>query len=232
MNATKRSALAVLTLSCLLGCSSAGGQTGSEDGAQCWNVRTPIALDAASPLGFSANDGLSLAQGTHSAALHWLPATQYPYGPESGQGMVDVTVTSLGTAVYATTDYSKDQSAIQAEIGCAPAVLTDVNVTLHTAGGAFDESFTTILVEDMAGTATLSPTLLGRNIAGRFAFDPAALGTAHLAQINLNAAFTASAFNGSIDAMIEQTSGADRDGTASAQNVPLACWGEEPGCAQ
>ncbi len=233
MNTTKRLGFAALALGCLLGCSTVdGGQTGSEDNAPCWNVRTSIALDAASPLGFSANDGLGLAAGTHSAVLHWAPESDHPYGPESGDGMIDLTVTSLGTAAYATTDYSKDTAAVQTELGCEPALLTDVSVTLRTAGGAFDETFNTSLTQTMSDTATLNPTILGGHIAGSFAFDPAALGAAQLAQINLNASFTSSGFSGSLAALLEQSSGSSANSTVSALNVPIACWGAQPGCAQ
>ncbi len=236
---TQRIGLFALLLATAVGCSgpnASGGQTGSETG-ECWNVRTPLALDETSALGFSANDSLSLAQGVHTAAIQWLPVSDYPYGPESGSSSIDVTVTSLGSAMYATTDSGTGSGSVQTEVGCAPAVLNNVAVTLHTTGGAFDESFDTTLASSTSDAATLNPTLLAGHIAGSFAFDPTALGSARLAQIDVNVSFQASdsgasAFSGSLAATIEQSSGTGGESATSARQISLACWGNQPGCAE
>jgi hypothetical protein len=183
---------------------------------------TPLALDAESPLGFSAQDSLSLASGVHTAALHWIPATEFSYGPESGDGQVTVTITSLGNARFATRD---DGQATTELDYCAPSVLSDVAVELDSAGGALRESFRGVLAASKADTATLSATLLGPHLSGSFGFDRAALGDRTLAQIGLNLSFSASAFSGALEAGLEQKAGTGADGTVSLQNVPLACWG-------
>jgi len=234
MNTTTRLGLTALAWAALLGCSSArsaGGQTGSETGG-CWNVQTPLALDAMSPLGFTADDSLSLAQGAHSARFQWQASTAHPYGPESGTGVIDLTVTSLGTAVYATTDRAQNPNQVTTEDYCAPAILSAVSVTLHTEGGAFDERFNTQLAAATSDLTTLTATLLGSHIVGNFAFDPAALGAQRLAQINVNASFGASAFSGALEAMLEESQGSSANSSVSATRVSLACWGNQPGCAE
>jgi len=193
-----------------------GGQTG-EDQWPCWSKQTPLSLAETSRLGFSAQDSLSLAAGVHTAALHWLPAQDLPYGPESGDGAVTVTITSLGNARFAET--SDNQRAT--DLLCMPSVLSDVDVDFETAGGAFHEHFQGVLVASDSASATISATVLGNHLAGNFAFDPAALGSARLVRIELNLSFGAQSFSGAIAAGIEQVDSS----TASFRIVPLACWG-------
>ena len=194
---------------------------------------TPLALDAASPLGFSAQDSLALASGEHTATLHWIPARQYPYGPESGDGQLQVTITSLGNARFASGE--DGQGAIDLS-SCAPSVLSDVSVELDSAGGALHERLQGVLVASNEDSAALTATLLGSHVAGSFAFDAAALGNRTLARVVLNFSFSAASFSGAFDAGIQQADGAGADSTVSLQNVPLACWGTaaagQAGCAQ
>ncbi|MEI9952706.1 MAG: hypothetical protein WDO74_27925 [Pseudomonadota bacterium] len=213
------------------GCADSGGQTG-EVQASCWSKKTPLALDAESPLGFSAQDSLNLAAGKHTATLHWIPATRYAYGPESGDGQLQVTLTSLGSAHFAT----EDNGQAIANLLCLPSVLVDVTVELSSAGGAFHESFQGVLAASNEDSATLSGTLLGAHLAGQFAFDPASLAGGRLAQLNLNLSFSAGSFSGAINAGIEQTQSGGANSAVSLENVPLACWGSaalpgQAGCA-
>ncbi|MET0791532.1 MAG: hypothetical protein ABW061_08435 [Polyangiaceae bacterium] len=214
------------------GCADTGGQTGEEQ-TSCWSKVTPLELAAKSPLGFSAQDSLNLAAGEHTATLHWIPATRYPYGPESGDSQLSVTITSLGSARFATQD---DGQAVT-ELLCLPSVLTDVTVEIDSAGGALHESFRGTLAASNADSATLSATLLGDHLAGSFAFDPAALTGKSLAQMTLNLSFAAGSFSGAIQAGIQQTQGNGANSSTSLENVPLACWGSTAlpgpaGCAQ
>ena len=227
---TTRIALALALLSPLTqGCatSAPGGQTGEEPGA-CWTKFTPLASAEVSPLGFSAQDSLNLAAGDHAATLHWIPG-QRAYGPESGDSELTVTITSLGSARFATRDGA--QTGVT-ELSCSPSVLTDVAVELDTAGGAFHERFQSMLVASRAELATLSAELLGGHIAGNFAFEPALTGE-RLVRLTVNSSFSADAFSGAIGAGIEKAQSAD---VTSLENVPLACWGAsavnpQAGCA-
>lgn len=214
------------------GCAHTGGQTGEEQ-TPCWSKQTPLSLAEGSPLGFSAQDSLSFAAGAHSAPLRWLPATDLPYGPESGDGAVKVTITSLGNARFATTSDDPHPT----ELLCMPSVLSDVAVDFETAGGAFDEHFQGVLAASDPANAAISATVLGNHLAGSFAFDAAALGSARLAQVELNLSFGAQSFSGSIAAGIEQADGSSGNSSVSFRNVPIACWGSGAppgvaGCAQ
>jgi hypothetical protein len=203
-------------------CANTGGQTGDEGEASCWGKVTPLAPGAPSPLGFTAQDSLALAVGVHTALLHWIRARDFPYGPESGDGRVQVTITSLGNARFAT----QGGGAFTTELDyCAPSVLSDVSVELASEGGALHENFQGVLAASSKDSATLSATLLGTQLGGSFAFDPAALGQRHLAQIVLNFGFRASSFSGEVSAGLEQIQGGGSNSTVSLVNVSLACWG-------
>jgi hypothetical protein len=214
------------------GCAHTGGQTGEEQ-TPCWSKQTPLSLAEVSPLGFSAQDSLSFAAGAHSATLHWLPATDLPYGPESGDGTVNVTITSLGNARFAETSDNQPMT----ELLCMPSVLSDVAVDFETAGGAFHEHFSGVLVASDPANAALSASILGDHVAGNFAFDPVALGSARVVRIELNLSFGAQSFGGSVAAGIEPHDAASGGSTHSLRIVPLACWGSGAppfvaGCAQ
>lgn len=233
---TRRGLSALLPLLAALSvgsCTNAsGGQTGEEN-QSCWSKLTPLELAEKSPLGFSAQDSLNLAAGEHTATLHWIPATNYAYGPESGDSQLRVTITSLGSAHYAT---QADSRAID-NLLCLPSVLTDVTVELDSSGGAFHESFRGVLAASNADSATLSATLLGAHLAGSFAFDPATLAGRTLAQLNLNLSFGVGSFSSAINAGIEQQHGTDANGAVSLENVPLACAGRaafpgQAGCTE
>ena len=181
---------------------------------------TPLAISADSPLGFSAQDSLNLAAGEHMATLHWLPA-RYPYGPESGDGPFHVRITSLGSAHFAT----QDDGRATIDLLCLPSVLTDVTVEVDSAGGAFHESFRGVLAASREDSATLSATLLGAQLGGSFAFDPAALAGRRLAQVTLNLSFGEDSFSGALEAGVEHTQGNVDSGSTSLENVPVACFG-------
>jgi len=183
---------------------------------------TPLAVAEPSPLGFSAQDSLDLAAGEHAATLHWLTTTNYSYGPESGDSQLTVTITSLGSARFATQD---NQAALD-DLLCRPSVLTDVTVEFDSAGGAFHERFRGVLMASNADSATLSATLLGTHLAGSFAFDPATLAGRALAQITLNLHFSAGSFSGAISAGIQETQGSGTNSSVSFENVPLSCFGD------
>lgn len=181
---------------------------------------TPLAVTVDSPLGFSPQDSLDLAAGERTVTLKWLPAA-YPYGPESGDSQLQVRVTSLGSAHFATQD---DSQAIDSLI-CLPTVLTDVTVEVDSAGGALHERFRGVLAASQQDSATLSATLLGAQLGGSFALDPAALAGRRLAQVTLGLSFGEGSFSGSLDAGVEHVQGGAANGSASLENVPVACFG-------
>jgi hypothetical protein len=190
----------------------AGGQTGSEDVAgQCPEQRTPLALSEASPLGFSAADVLSFAEGEHVTTIEWQPL-DIPYGPESGKGELTLSVENLGHARYV----DRGENAC-----CFPAVQVDVRVTLRTSGGALGESFVTVLEAHGADGAWLQ-MLIEPPLGGSLSFDQQALGAERFIRLELYAHFEAANFSGSVRAGFQNES---RDGTVSFRAPELARWG-------
>lgn len=188
-----------------------GGQTGEESGGKCRAQLSALRLDEQSPLGFAANDTLALTQGEHSAAFEWLPAMAYPYGPESGPSSVRVTVTSSGAPRFARI------AAEDVTTYCRDHLELPVVVTLSTSGGAFAERFSATLTASEREQATLSQSLPAEAVSGGFALQ----NDEPFERIEVSLAFADAAFSGSLQVLIERTSG----DTVSATLQPLACWG-------
>jgi hypothetical protein len=194
----------------------AGGQTGSEDvPGHCSEQRTPLALGAASPLGFSAADVLSFVEGEHVTTIEWKPI-DVPFGPESGSKKLTLSVESLGNARYV----DRGQSAC-----CFAAVQVDVRVTLRTNGGALHESFVTVLEAHSADAAWLQ-VLIEPPLGGSLSFDQQALGAERFIRLELSAHFEATNFSGSLRAGFQSESRGDgANGTVGFRAPELARWG-------
>jgi hypothetical protein len=154
------------TLGLLLACE--GTETGNpiEDGNEAGGFSCEVAssekleLDAASELGFSANDVLAFAGGTHQETLQWQTLRFGSYGPESGQGLLTLGIAPRGAKLVR----YRNRGDIEIEGGCGAQLEIDADVTLKTSGGALDEQTTATLVAPRAGVATM-----------RITFDPAKL---------------------------------------------------------
>lgn len=194
----------------------AGGQTGSETvPGRCSEQRTPLELAEASPLGFSAADVLSFAEGEHVTTIEWHPI-DLPYGPESGTKQLTLSIESLGGARYV----DRGESSC-----CFAAVQVDVRVTLETSGGALGESFVTVLEARSADAASLL-TIIEPPLGGGLTFDQRALGAERFMRLELYAHFEAANFSGGLRAGFESTSGADQpDGVVGFRSLEIASWG-------
>jgi hypothetical protein len=74
-----------------------GGLTGNEGGGYCEaGESTELAVDEDSALGFSGADILAFAAGTHEETIRWNPQMNATLQPETGEGMVTITVTHDG----------------------------------------------------------------------------------------------------------------------------------------
>ena len=155
----------LLAVSLAFGCSHEGGQTGEESNEQCPAELSVLELDAQSPLGFSARDTLSLAEGEHRAAFEWLPSTSYPYGPESGASELRVTITGNGSARFARVTDARES------LNSRDHLELPVVVTLSTSGGAFAERFSATLQATERERATLSHALPAKAVSGGFALQ-------------------------------------------------------------
>jgi hypothetical protein len=194
----------------------AGGQTGHEGvPGECREERTPLELTEASPLGFSAADMLSFAEGEHVATIEWQPI-EVPYGPESGSSQLTLSIESLGRARYV--DRGEDAC-------CFAAVQVDVRVTLGTRGGALGESFVTVLEARSADAASIL-AIITPPLGGSLSFDQQALGSERFIRLELSAHFEAKSFSGGLRAGFEDTSHADGpNGVVGFRSPEIARWG-------
>jgi len=201
----------LLALISIGACSHDGGQTGEESEGRCAAELSVVELDAVSPLGFSARDTLALSEGEHRAAFDWVPSNSYPYGPESGASEIRVTLTHSGSARFARV------TAEQQSPYCRDHLELPVVVTLSTSRGAFAERFSATLQASQGERATLSHALLGETVAGGFALQS----NEPFSRVDLTLEFSRSGFSGSLQALMERSSG----DSVSALALPLACWG-------
>jgi hypothetical protein len=155
----------LLSLTALSGCG--GGQTGGEVSDQpqivegpphCTNLATRLSsIDAVGPFGFSAGDLLAFASGTHSARVGWLAHpvgdVRIVSGPESGQGDVELEIRYTGGAVRHVDSTLKPGTTEGPPHECNDWLELDVDVTLRTSGGTFDETWTTRLAGNLEGAA-------------------------------------------------------------------------------
>lgn len=216
-----RAALPLL-LGSLGGCgrAEAGGQTGEESGAGCVFTTSPLSERETSPLGFSAEQVLTLVGAERSASFEWLERAGIEYGPESGAGNVTVRVTPTASARFARNNPAESTA------DCEDHVRIPVAVTLTTGGGTFDESFEAVLLASSADEASVTQTVPSTALRGTFAFEPGALGARRFLRLEVNLRFHQEAFAGYLFAGVE--GGDEASGTVSFQAVPLACWDEIP----
>jgi hypothetical protein len=202
-----------------------GGQFGEEAGARCVVVQsTPLQLDEESPLGFTPQAVLAMAEGSHEHELSWLVRDE-----TTG---VAVTVTSLGTAAYVEQAVETDEGYGGAEPYCAPYVAVDIELEINTDDGALAESFTTALSAEAAESAGLIHDL--EDPQGSFdPWDHAPEGSDYdEMRAWLSLTFTAEGLSGKIHGQGSGTEGDpnDPDSISYAENLELATFGipEEP----
>jgi hypothetical protein len=155
----------LLFLTALAGCG--GGQTGGEVSDQpqlvegpphCKNLATRLSsIDAVGPLGFSGGDLLAFASGTHAARVSWIAHptgdVQIVSGPESGQSDVELEIRYTGGAVRHVDSTLEPGTTEGPPHECNDWLELDVDVTLRTSGGTFDETWTTRLAGTLESAA-------------------------------------------------------------------------------
>lgn len=128
------------------------GDEGGSAGGRCDEAVAEIELDAATALGFSANQVLDFAGGEHTVSLAWLEDPIASYGPESGRSAITLTIeplaahfvdrsfkTSSGDVGFPTIDTGDPRDS------CRDSIRLDVRVGVSTAGGALAETVETSL---------------------------------------------------------------------------------------
>jgi hypothetical protein len=194
----------------LVACSSSsgdlyeGGQTGDEGtsngGPGCDYVPTVIDLDEETPLGFTAQEVLDVALGSHSAPFFWKQG-EHEYGPESGESEMGLEIAEPGEARFMKGTPKPTQLGIGAL--CPDRVEVDVSVRVTTAGGALDESFVGPLSATSPKVAVVAHSFDVDELDGSFAFDAESLGAASVIGFRLNAMVTEFGLSGSLDATYE-----------------------------
>lgn len=236
---------AALALGLTPACS--GGQTGdlsgqndgkgqeTGNGSGCDEHKQVLAdFDEATSAG-TASELLEYAETTFDAPISWMQPSSgqsWQLGPESGEGVLHVSVTR-GAKAYQLT-YSAPQSGSGAEIGsaaiCPPSQLgLEAHVTVTTDGGALSESFDTLLRSDTAGVALLSLPLDLQNLNGTLTVSSSQPGT-KLVQARLEAVLTAQGTTGSIGAIEQVEHGSGANGVTSASSALFAVWPGSDSC--
>ena len=115
-----------------------GGQFGEEAGAHCViDTETELANDETSPMGFTPQEMFDVIEVNETATLVWngLDNTEYT-----------LAVVTSGAATYTTlvieSTGTGSQPAIEPALGCDSYVAIDATVTLSTADGLLNETWT------------------------------------------------------------------------------------------
>jgi hypothetical protein len=147
-----------------------GGET---DGGECEDTRTPIEVDAVSPLGFSAADVIALAQGTHTETLAWLD-NEASQSSGSEPTELEVRIEFEEGARYVDSepkpsgDGTLDEGGpdIGYESTCNDRLELDATLTLKTADGALDETVPVVVWAETARLAHADVSLDADNLTG------------------------------------------------------------------
>ncbi|MBX2802576.1 MAG: hypothetical protein KTR31_33155 [Myxococcales bacterium] len=206
----------------LMGCDpdaiNPGGQIGSETGAECKRVDgTSLALDEVSSLGFSPQEMLDLAAGTHVYTLR--------YGQLGTETELTVDVTH-DTGAVEWVDYevvypdNGDTVLSEPALDCGDQVEIEIELGFSTADGAFAEVFDVRLQAAYAGEASVWQDL--EQLSGSFdPWDHAPAGNDFDdMRAWLSATFEEGRSSGRIDG---QGSGEDGE-VAFAQSVDVGSW--------
>ncbi len=237
---TKRQLGALFLVAALGAAGCAGGQTGGEFGAEngtgggtaleggssCEEDTTELELDEVSPLGFSAEDVLALAEGTHEATLTWAPdeASMATTTLESGTTAVTLVVEAAGPASFVDAEPPSSGGTVgMIALGrvCPDRVDVPVTVTLTTADGALDETLEGTLSATDAGSATLLVPIELDELEGTLSFEVVSPEGGVPIQTRLEVVFGEGIFAGRLSGTIEQRT----DRVATAAGATYAEWG-------
>lgn len=233
-----RSACHLIACFLLSGC--IGGQTGGEFAdddpevgtpageSACKNTRTEVSLYDRARLGFSGEDVLGYAAGTHRAGLIWSSATlPLRFGPEQGAGSIEMEIAyAAGKLHLVDTEFvarGGSSSGVEPAVGCdADRLEIEVTVRLRTGGGAFSETFVGVLTARSPDHAELFHTLQVSSLSGTFFVS--APETFSASTVVFSAQLSPQGFQGSFWGMVEQRLGSGKDGSVGASSVTYATW--------
>ncbi len=211
-------------------------KVGHEAAAGCDEHRVDVGFDEQTELG-SAEELLSFAERTFDAPLAWKTSASgsWEAGPESGEGVVHLTVTRGAKAYLLSYTPEQDDSGREiasAGVLCPPKRLgVEAAVAVTTDGGALAESFNTLLRSEARGVATLNVPFALADLNGELSVQTSSAST-ELVQLGLDAVLTAAGTTGTISGMEQTRSGSGPDGTVSARQALLAVWPGSEACTE
>lgn len=198
--------------------------TGLPDITPCSEETTTLALDEASPLGFSGQEVLDAAGQSTSS--------QGTYTPDEGGGTttVSVGVGSRGDAVFhdreviVDTDDGVEGPAIGADPGCPDWLEVPVTFTLLTSDGKFEERTSAAILAMTLTSLSVTAELDWASLGGTFTFqgiDPTAWDTVSLDVENTWA-------HGEVSGQVNMNASRDEGGGMGSGMVgPVLVWPSE-----
>jgi len=211
--------LAILFVAAVIsGCSGTSAHTGGQTGEEtvgCLPVSSrTLAVDEASPLGFSAADVLTTASGPHGATLTWA---------KGGDTPVTVNITARdGVIEYQDREWRDDGSGTEEApaIGasCPDVVVIPVRLELATEDGAFDEVFDISLEATAVDTSSAWLELDLDALAGTYTVTEVDPSQYEEVSAFLSVQLAGAAVHGSVDGQATGTSGE----VAFADNFSIA----------
>lgn len=192
------------------------------EGGGCDETSSVLALDEVSTLGFSANDLIQLAAGTHQETL------LYQDGTTTG---LTLTLEYLdGEVRFVDSEPAESESGQEADLiapYCEDRLEVAVRVTFATDDGAFNEQWQDVLSATTVDSATVNATFSPTGLTGSYVLEvPADSQDYDEAKLFIDATFTAGATQGTVDAQVSGSNEdtADGDGDAWAALIPIATW--------
>ena len=196
-----------------------GGQTGSESYGCQPETRTPLARDADSTLGFSADDFLVFTEGEHVRELTWKDGTKT---------QLTLTVTYAGGDIEFLDNEWKDDGSGQevATIGCVDTVAVEVEVQAKTADGALDESWPATITASQATASNLYLAPKPDEFTGTIDVASFAPEGSDGVQVSFEATFAADSVEGKLSGIATKHEGDkdDPDGTVSGTPFDIASF--------
>ncbi|MBW2255860.1 MAG: hypothetical protein JRI25_14855 [Deltaproteobacteria bacterium] len=200
---------AVLVGGCL------GEQMGDE-AAVCAAVGSEvIALDEVAPGGFSPNDVLTYAAGTHAEILSW----------ESGGAPLTLTVThDGGDVLWVDYEWEDDGSGQELMLDCPDQLEIRARVTFATEDGSFDEGWWVTLASALGDQASFFQTLDLDALGGTYEVTEVDPDDFDAVDAHVSGRFDEDGSNGEIVGQAEGSEGSGPEGVAYAENFDIATW--------
>jgi hypothetical protein len=206
------------------------------DGAMCQDLATTaLAMDEASSLGFSADDALAVAGGSHTGTLVYADGSSTAvtvsvesrgsprfihraWGDDGGDGEVMPMLADTGGGSAPGDSGTGDTGGAGTfDDPCHDVLALDVTFRIATADGAFDEGFDTVLEAAAADDAQVYAALDLAHLGGSFTLDSSGYDAV---SAWIDARFDASGAHG-----IVQGQGSATDGdVAFAENIDIGAY--------